>query len=786
MLILDAPLSALVSSIAGDCIMTSILGYSDPSWSIRNSSTMVFAATMLRVVDADKNASNTDKTSSTAISITELFRRFRPISGFLSSTLRACIEEMDSNERIKSELFPVLSMLARVQSVSEGDSTIAITNDFIPLLVRCLGSRDFYIRHAAASAISNLCPQSHRECLVRDFAIWLDKESAQYKIDWNKMEGVLLAILSLQRASQEKYLGDSFKAFLNKISIRTAPPPCRSTALLLMTLYSDHEAERISRVIIHCKEVESVIASHLFTTAAEIVCRSAESKVFFAEDERMLEQGMLTLKNLLSNPLFDVRLHAVKCFKKRLNNNMSDLQRRSTTTPSPEPPVLTPKLILKGLFGLLLECIVVELNRVETESAGAHIPTLRRLSRCLLETTTCDLVALLPSEVEQLWVVSRKMIAYDFGSTVSNIDGTIVVSESDEMEPTGANLISSNGVEMMAIATTAVSTIIFSRLDKLLTVIGLLSNPLFSWRCRYSGALALERCCGLSETREDYLNDRRPLLVKHLFNFLQDSDTDVRRVAVRATLKVCKGLYDRDEENLLSEWTIVQTFALAFVPSSETGGCIKIPHDTETLLRMVLGNCRDLVSSMQRIHTEFQRTSKGFNAVTQSDDRLSNVDVSRKIFEDEDPNPFKENLLLNQLAIRSLCAVLQKDHWMAYPKSPYILELFECCENALLLLLESQNDGGLIHDVSRMPSVFPSLCSIITCTAVLMKFADHPSANETENNEIASSSQKIQALSEKLVEKSRFLHPSIFRALQLMHHQQDVTKQSVEPLLFLL
>ena len=54
--ILDAPLAPVTNKIIGDAFISAIIGYSDPSWRVRSSATMVFAAAMLRV-DANKNAS---------------------------------------------------------------------------------------------------------------------------------------------------------------------------------------------------------------------------------------------------------------------------------------------------------------------------------------------------------------------------------------------------------------------------------------------------------------------------------------------------------------------------------------------------------------------------------------------------------------------------------------------------------------------------------------------------------------------------------------------------------
>ncbi len=56
LIILDAPLASEMRAFVGDCLISALVGYSDSSWAVRNSSTMTFAAVMLRVVDADKNA----------------------------------------------------------------------------------------------------------------------------------------------------------------------------------------------------------------------------------------------------------------------------------------------------------------------------------------------------------------------------------------------------------------------------------------------------------------------------------------------------------------------------------------------------------------------------------------------------------------------------------------------------------------------------------------------------------------------------------------------------------
>jgi hypothetical protein len=69
--VLDAPLAEDVRPFMGDAIVSSILGYDDEDWAVRNSATMVFAASIVRVVDADKNASETTKSG--GVKVTTIF-----------------------------------------------------------------------------------------------------------------------------------------------------------------------------------------------------------------------------------------------------------------------------------------------------------------------------------------------------------------------------------------------------------------------------------------------------------------------------------------------------------------------------------------------------------------------------------------------------------------------------------------------------------------------------------------------------------------------------------------
>jgi hypothetical protein len=68
LIILDSPMANDTKFFIGDTIIAGLLGYEDDDWAVRNSSTMVFAAAMLRVVDANKNAMSHAKSDISKVS----------------------------------------------------------------------------------------------------------------------------------------------------------------------------------------------------------------------------------------------------------------------------------------------------------------------------------------------------------------------------------------------------------------------------------------------------------------------------------------------------------------------------------------------------------------------------------------------------------------------------------------------------------------------------------------------------------------------------------------------
>jgi len=166
---------------------------------------------------------------------------------------------------------------------------------------------------------------------------------------------------------------------------------------------------------------------------------------------------------------------------------------------------------------------------------------------------------------------------------------------------------------------------------------------------------------------------------------------------------------------------------------------------------------------------------------------------------------------LNQLGIRSILSLTADAHLESSPSSSFdfplpdnTLDVLTMCDSALLRLLETQNDGGMVHEISRYPTIFPSLHSILCASAAalyLVGLANKEMGTETEDNvHLILQKQlreKLRMSAQKLVsidQDHRSLHPSILCALRVLNYSDDnssatyqqPTKSDVEKLLFLL
>jgi hypothetical protein len=793
MIILDAPLTSVISPFIGDGIISSIIGYNDSSWAIRNSSTMVFAAAMLRVVDADKNASNSDKTSNNAITLSELFRRYPQLEAFIPAVLRKCLDEMEMSGDVHSQMFPILLLLSRVQGISNSND---FEDTFLPLLTRSLRSRDHSIRDAAARSISNLSCNIISITFISQCMRLIEDETSKERPDWNAIQGHLLAISKFdlrsgdEASSEEIYLIHQLHSRLMDIATNARnpifPPVSRSTALKTL-LSSSNPSDEIGRgceLVIQDTNIEGMISGCLlYRTAAEGICRAVQANIWQAKDENCLEENLSRLKDIFTSRLIDVRLVAVKYFKKDVYENIDRLEKRHLEgNTSKADDLLLPLTIRNGLARVLLTCTAYELRRDETEpDIGAHVPTLRRLSRCFLEVAGCLQAisndTLSPDDCSLLWTVSCSMTKRE----------SYLFEDSEESN--GGTVISSNAVEMMALAITSgweyearVIEIIRTRLAIMMKVVSRLNTRHASWRSRYSAALSLEACHSIwtvSNLPGGLKIIRADVLVQ-ILAMLQDSDPDVRRVAVRAATKSFD--FSNDTTALLPEWVLERAFPLAF--EVKGGSVDEVSEIRQFLLRLMIDNCLGILESLHEFIIEYKHIyCSAAGDESHYTTTLVNVNTARQIFEDEDPNPFRENLLLNQLAVRSLWvseSVASSASGEGLTETIILAkQMLDTCLEVLKMLVQDDRPEGLIEEISRTPSLFPSfhgvLCATYTCISCI---ADDILGIDKVRD--------VRYLAGQLCSVGECLHPAILRALQALYEPSPDRESTIVELTFLL
>lgn len=785
LIILDAPLASVVRPIVGDAIISAILGYDDISWAVRNSATMVFSAAMLRVIDADKNASNSDRTSSNAITITELFRRYPSLSTFLPSVMRSCLKDSSGVGAANSQIFPILLLLSRIQPIAKsGEMAASLAESFIPIILDCLNSRHHAIRAAGARALANLCPEETK--LSHQCSTLLRENLVLSMTDWNMVDGILLSFEALAIAfplfSQESR--DIQSNLLRIVAPDTSllpPPSCMTTAIkTLATIVSNKKSSEnasalSSSVVGECKRIFShggfaglVGGSELYATVTTVFVRFFQPNIWTPKDQTGFQNAVREMMGLFTSSIFDVRLAAAKAFKKGIYHNIDELvacdeRRQGSDSPSP-------RWILSSVAKTLLLSLHVELSR--KEALGSHAPTVRRLSRCFLEcyygytalgndeSMSSFLSAL---EIDLLWSSAHLIVQND------SVLGDVLE------DCNGETFSSSNAVEMMAIviADKSPSMDIADFCDSLRTfahVIKRLNDPQASWRSRHSAALAVEKSAifRLPASDLETFIELRDELVREVLGMLQDSDPDVRATAARAACQL------ESSSTLSASQLPEQILQDLYLKVYDVSGI----NDKRSAIRQLEKSLSDNCDGLLEVMISFEEESRKSSGPLLSDPGLLNVASSRKIFEQEEPNPYNERLLANQLTIRSLLEV------QGYNKtdSDTREELFRTCSMCLDVLSRNTNVGGMAHEMTRFPFIFPSLHGAILSVAV----AIYLGANDDHRSHKADA----QTIVDKVKDQSeQSIHPEILFSIETLAQAEPgspQTKEAIQKSCFLL
>jgi hypothetical protein len=797
---LDAPLAKEVGPIAGDATIAAILGYADLAWSVRNSSTMVFAAVMLRVIDADKNASNTDRTSSNAITVTELFRRYPALASFLQAVMRADILD-GFDKTVDSQSFPVLLLLSRVQSSAySGSKADEQTKSFIPLVIESLKNRHHSIRSAAARALANLCTgvgNSSAAALLEKFFTTISAKSAR---TYNEAHGTLLAIkyLSTSSSAARQIFLTSKNAVMRLLEIAkwdgpmpNNPPCCMETAITtLFSCVDDLAAVDQAQLVALCRNIiarlgdlDAIGSAKLGAATGAGLCKLAVTKLWkIWADDYSFYTRLDEVSALLTSDHVDVRLAAVKTFKKCIYGSIDHLL-------AEEQSQQLKSHVVAAIGKMLLEALHKELMRDESPpgSLGTHPPTVRRLARCFLECSSalervttdggCIVECFSPETRGLLWEVSTLIIERETAR-----DGNV-------LELNGETPLSSSAAEIMSLDIAAANTRGGSTgcksesqkqkcVGEFVQLVQRLNNPQFSWRSRYSAAIAIESSQVLNPiivVQDEDIAEARSTLISEVLRMLQDGDTDVRKAASRVASRLTT-TSSSSKDPIMSASALPQLVLESVYPP------VHLAAKNATsgfLLTSILENCNGIVEKIIFLQDEMS------HSLTGSTSSLLNVATSRKIFEDEDPNPFEERILGNQLAVQVLLnmpSTTSSSGSSSMEEGAVQQELLGLCLSCLDLLQETLKRNDMVHELTRFPTIFPALHSVILASCVVIYSGSMDGILvQTAAKNFVDTLKRERSITQP--------HPEILHVLELLsdiHKGDEESRQSIGNCCFLL
>jgi len=739
LVILDAPLASEMRRYVGDSLISALIGYSDSSWAVRNSATMAFAAVMLRVVDADKNAGGKVKgrkpeVGVSAITATEIFRSYPPLASVLLWLLR---EETDiSRNMLHPSLFPLLLLLSRLQplSLSRIDpGADDISNMFIEPVMLCLGHVHQKVRIASARAISVLCSgdtegerDSSRRNLIKKCTKLLSfrrMTQGNHNLD----HGALLALkyLLLTCSSPSMYLSENLMSAIEYYGSwghfkGMTPPSCASTALhiwQIMTKGSKIDAEvlpmnnstfnlaslkavahKVVQYVELCNEKnggESLIGfAALGSNAAKIVVEASYPFIFNPLEETSRRQDLEIVEKLFCSSSYDVMLQSVKSFKKNICESVDSMIDGIS-------PIQGRMDVLQCIYQTLISSLFYILER---DGSSVHPPTQRRLSRCIIETA----------------VGYRRLSGNTSLSQITKYTSNQTFQRYVNMLSLGkeTNIMSSNignTLELMSLTITELCITNVSHDNytvdhferDLLHFVDLIkrsTSPESNWKIRYSAASSIKES-GLLRMQVDDSNPFLPTIQRckmkvyfQLVQLLQDADEDVRKIAavallptshnVAASLRNLQIGYDE----ICNKYSSVDLFNM--------------------LSEQVIGQCQGVEINLEELINEL-RFTVGVSDLSDT----KNLSSERKIFEEEDLNAFEESLLIVQLSIHKLTQISKAQKDQSQEQIQVFQNLVVTCRKVLQQMKEIPDKIGSVldiaHNVTWSGKVFAKLYGVL-------------------------------------------------------------------------
>lgn len=458
-------------------------------------------------------------------------------------------------------------------------------------------------------------------------------------------------------------------------------------------------------------------------------------------------------------------------------------------------------------------------NESQDDFLRYHAPSLRRLTRCLIECLIAQ------KELNgQLVFPSTESASFDENwqmlIDLRRIGGAHErdLEQCRTSEP--GNSLSGNSVELMAFAIGFAANknqMGFDQalLEKVATFTDAIIqsiNPLSVWLVRYSSAVAIHTSGILNwskgevtmkgpneEAMYEILETKRFELYMQALDLLQDNDSDVRTAAGRA-LSEGKSF---TEKKSLSD-SIVESTPVPLLSLETTYYKLSNNFSQETLskrlMQQLLKRSENLQENLDFILGEFSCSENALDNDSKSVTNILNLNTKRRIFENEDPNPFEEvsnicyfhhnllstyssilivdfryillqDLVITQLATSAMI-LLGKS-----PQLPHNIRDEVYRRGKLVMnILKQRRSNDIAHELSWHGHVFSGVfTSLVACTCLIFLGCQ----NDLKINEDA------KHVINKLKEDKRYnsMHPCMCNLLQTLSSAQAGSEQTKKELL---
>jgi hypothetical protein len=286
-LFMDAKLSTSVLPYVGQGLELSIRAFSSPSWAVRNCGVMLFSTLLHRVFGAKRVRD--EHLAINGITSRELFARLEGLCGFLQGQLEVAVSQLlsaeSSQDRVHPGLYPVLTLLSRLQPSLHADPADAVDggmSSFVVLVRRCAASAIWKTREMAARALIPLIAARNMMDLVVDIL----QSCTKPDILQNETHGLLVQVQFLLRGHllnegvADRIVRHSFVTrfadALGPVTERVLKTGCPMNRWMILSLYAEFilGQEWMGSSVVEPEDITAAVKMGAVSEREEMKCLS--------------------------------------------------------------------------------------------------------------------------------------------------------------------------------------------------------------------------------------------------------------------------------------------------------------------------------------------------------------------------------------------------------------------------------------------------------------------------------------------------------------------------------